>query len=275
MAPVNSIAVSSTTDSPTILQKAVDLATKLGLPVEQSPLGSERQWRLDCSPDGLHLLQSANGRITCRLFVDFVSGKNGFRHAHHCTVQQPLARALGIKRGHRPTVFDGTAGLGADAWVAASLGCPVTMCERSPLLHALLADGLHRAATATAPAAAVSARVRLMHAEATAYLRNAQHSYQVIYLDPMYPVRQGSALNSLVLRTLRDLVGDDHDSGELLEAGLAVATERVVVKRPRGAPPLAGLMPSYATESKKIRFDVYLTGAGQNWSVIYDTVRLP
>jgi 16S rRNA (guanine1516-N2)-methyltransferase len=114
-----------------------------------------------------------------------------------------------------------------------------------------------------------------MHAEATAYLRNIQHSYQVIYLDPMYPVRQGSALNSLVLRTLRDLVGDDHDSGELLEAGLAVATERVVVKRPRGAPPLAGLMPSYATESKKIRFDVYLTGAGQNWSVIYDTVRLP
>jgi 16S rRNA (guanine1516-N2)-methyltransferase len=268
MSPVNSIAVSSTTDSPTILQKAVDLATKLGLTLEQSPLGSGQQWRLDCSPDGLHLLQSANGRITSRLFVDFVSGKNGFRHAHHCTVKQPLARSLGIKRGHRPAVFDGTAGLGADSWVIASLGCQVTMCERSPLLHALLADGLLRAANAAAPAAAVSARVRLLHAEATTYLRCTQQIYQVIYLDPMYPVRQGSALNSLVQRTLRDLVGDDHDSGTLLEAGLAVATERVVVKRPRGAPPLAGLTPSYATDSKRIRFDVYLTRAGQNWPVI-------
>jgi 16S rRNA (guanine1516-N2)-methyltransferase len=142
------------------------------------------------------------------------------------------------------------------------------MCERSPLLHALLADGLLRAANATATAAEVSARVRLIHAEATACLRSAQHSYQVVYLDPMYPVRQGSALNSLALRTLRDLVGDDHDSSALLEAGLAVATERVVVKRPRRAPPLSGLSPSYATDSKKIRFDVYLTGAGQNWSAI-------
>jgi len=142
------------------------------------------------------------------------------------------------------------------------------MCERSPLLHALLADGLLRAANATATAAEVSARVRLIHAEATACLRSAQDSYQVVYLDPMYPVRQGSALNSLALRTLRDLVGDDHDSSALLEAGLAVATERVVVKRPRRAPPLSGLTPSYAADSKKIRFDVYLTGAGQNWSAI-------
>ena len=275
MSPVTSIAVSSTTDSPTILQKAVDLATKLGLTVEQSPLASGRQWWLDCSPDGLRLLQSANGRTTCRLFVDFVSGKNGFRHAHHCTVKQPLARAIGIKRGHRPTVFDGTAGLGADAWVVASLGCQVTMCERAPLLHALLADGLLRAATATATAAAVRARMRLVPGEATTYLRCAQQSYQVVYLDPMYPVRRGSALNSLALRTLRDLVGDDHDSGALLEAGLAVATERVVVKRPRGAPPLTGLMPSHATGSKKVRFDIYLTGTGQNWPVTYDTVRQP
>ena len=49
----------------------------------------------------------------------------------------------------------------------------------------------------------------------------------------------------------------------LLEAALALAVHRVVVKRPHKAPALAGRTPSYAIEGRSTRFDVYaLRGFG-------------
>jgi len=43
----------------------------------------------------------------------------------------------------------------------------------------------------------------------------------------------------------------------LLVPALGVATQRVIVKRPRQAPPLAGLKPAWTIEGKLLRFDVY------------------
>ena len=39
-------------------------------------------------------------------------------------------RAVGLKGGGTPAVLDATAGLGADAFVLASLGCAVRLVER-------------------------------------------------------------------------------------------------------------------------------------------------
>ena len=41
-----------------------------------------------------------------------------------------IARAIGLNSPTAPHVLDATAGLGGDAFVLASLGCPVTMVER-------------------------------------------------------------------------------------------------------------------------------------------------
>jgi 16S rRNA (guanine1516-N2)-methyltransferase len=60
------------------------------------------------------------------------------------------------------------------------------------------------------------------------------------------------------IRLLRDLVGDDTDAPELLEISRGIARDRVVVKRPDDAPPLAP-DPDMSLTGKLVRYDVYLT----------------
>ncbi len=255
------VSVSSTIHSPIFLQKAAGLAKNLGLVYVPSLAERLSELVLAYTPEGLKLLQAPLGsaRFTSLLFVDFIHGKSGFRLAHDCSTKQPLARAVGIKPGYRPAVFDGTAGLGGDSFVLASLGCQVTMCERSPIVSALLADGLDRARREKTTAEIVERRMELIVDAAQNHLQQSSAGYAAIYLDPMYPDRRSSALNSQAMRTLRTVVGDDRDCGALLELALAKAQNRVVVKRPRLAPTLTGAVPSHVITMKNSRFDIYLT----------------
>ena len=59
------------------------------------------------------------------------------------------------------------------------------------------------------------------------------------------------------MRLFRPLVGDDLDAPALLAAALALASHRVVVKRPRKAPCIEGAKPSYVLEGKSSRYDIY------------------
>ena len=73
---------------------------------------------------------------------DFVGGAARHRREFGGGAGQPVARAIGLKGSQRPQVVDATAGLGRDAFVMASLGCRVTLVERSPVAAALVgADG--------------------------------------------------------------------------------------------------------------------------------------
>lgn len=260
MRPPPAISVSSTIDSAIILQKAAELAKKLGL--EFIPTLAERssELLLAFTPEGLQLLQAPlfSNRFVTLLFVDFVHGKNGFRRAQNSSTKQAIARAAGIKPGYRPAVFDGTAGLGCDAFVLACLGCRVTMCERSPIISALLADGLDRALQDQTTAEIVR-QMQLFVGDAQEYLAHNFEGYATTYLDPMYPHRRNSALNSQAMRTLRTLVGDDEDCGAVLETALKKTHNRVVVKRPRLAPTLTETVPSHVIAMKNSRFDIYLT----------------
>lgn len=260
MLPV-SITVSSTTDSPTILQKAASLAARLNLPLSPSIEDAPSRYILCYSDRGLQLLYSCDSlpRVNCLLYVDFIGGKNGYRLAKNCTIKQPLSRAVGVKSGFRPTVFDATAGLGADSFVMASLGCQVTMCERSPLLGVLLEDGLQRAWEDRKTKKIVSERLRLFIQDSREFLLTDQTVFHTIYLDPMYPHRKQSALNKQTLRSIRLLVGDDLDGDSLMEVALKRAAARVVVKRPAAAPYLGALPPTHSVTMKNSRFDVYLT----------------
>ncbi len=261
MKPPFATSVSSTIHSPTILQKAADLAKKLDLPFLPATAECQGEAVLGYTAEGLKLLQPplAVRKPRCLLHVDFVHGKNGYRLAKDRTIKQPLARAVGIRAGYRPNIFDGTGGLGGDSLVLAGLGCQVTMCERSPILGALLEDALLRAAGDPATAAIIEQRLRLVVADSKTYLAQCRRTYATIYLDPMYPHRHDSALNRQAMRTIRTLVGDDPDSGVLLDIALARAENRVVVKRPRHAPTLTDRLPSHVIVSKNSRFDIYLT----------------
>ena len=168
-----------------------------------------------------------------------------------------IAKAVGIQAGVRPLVLDATAGLGRDAFVLAELGCGVTMIERQALIAALLEDGLLRAQT-DPEVAPIVARMCLLCGNAIELMAAwASEPPQVIYLDPMFPHRDKSALVKKEMRLFRPLAGNDDDAPALLAAALKLATHRVVVKRPRKAPAIAGEKPGYVLEGKSSRFDIY------------------
>ncbi len=196
---------------------------------------------------------------THKLTVNFNRGKSAYRLAKNNSIKQPMARAVGIKPGFRPDIIDVTAGLGQDAFVLASLGCKVTLIERSPVLYALLENGLQRGLDSSTTREILSKRMDLHHADSITFLCKIAKAH-TIYMDPMYPHSPNSALNKINMRIIRDLVGDDLDAQQLLDQSLKHASNRVVVKRPKRATPIESpSQPTYSITMKNSRFDVYLT----------------
>lgn len=231
------------------MPQAQALAARLGLNL--APETAELL--LVLTPERLELREVASR--TGPVFVDFsaqraISRREGGRRLE-------VARAVGLKGGHRPTVLDATAGLGQDAFALAAGGCCVTMIERHPVVAALLADGLARAQR-DPELAMVAVRLCLIVGDALELMRQSTPRPEAVLLDPMYPHQPKRALPKKELRLFRQLVGDDTDADALLDAALALATRRVAVKRPRHAPPLAGRQPSAVILGKTIRFDLYL-----------------
>lgn len=198
------------------------------------------------------------------LAVDFLAGKVAHRRQFGGGRGQLVAKACGLGKGVTPHVVDATAGLGRDAFVLASLGARVLLIERVAAIAALLEDGLARAA-GDPEVGEIVARMRLAWADAgrelAATLAAADFPPQVIHLDPMFPHRDKSALVKKEMRLFRELAGDDSDAPRLLEAALDLATHRVVVKRPRKAPPIAGPAPQHVLEGKTSRYDLYVRRA--------------
>lgn len=192
------------------------------------------------------------------IFIDFAAGKNQHRRQFGGGRGQPLAKAVGLKQGLNPHIIDATAGFGRDAFVFASLGCRVTMIEQHPLVAALLEDALKRGQSAAETAQIVS-RMQLHHGNAMNYLDtlNEIDRADVVYLDPMYPAREKSALVKKEMQLLHQLVGPDNNSEDLLNLARRAALKRVTVKRPKGAEYFAGQKPHVSIESKNTRYDIY------------------
>jgi len=191
--------------------------------------------------------------------VDFASDALTFRRLHGGGKKEAIARAIGLKGKDSLHVLDATAGLGRDAFVLASLGCVVDMIERSPVVAALLQDGIDRAASDSELRSWLPTNMQLFHGVATDLLVNWPYEKpDVVYLDPMFPHRKKNAAVKKEMRIFQQLLGPDEDADLLLEPALKLAKNRVVVKRPSGAPFLAGKKPQIEMLGKANRFDVYL-----------------
>ncbi len=191
------------------------------------------------------------------IFVDFIRGPLEYRHRFGGGKKQLIARAIGIKPKEKLSVLDLTAGLGRDAFVLAALGCDVVMCEKSKIIHALLQDGLMRASTENW---FQQLSLKLIFADSLNYLSqlHPENFPDVIYCDPMFRDQNKSALNKKEMRILKEIVGDDLDSTQLLQCALSKAKKRVVVKRAKSAPSIDNQKPDIIFEGKSSRFDVYL-----------------
>ena len=193
------------------------------------------------------------------LSIDFTSGAIDHRRRFGGGRGQALPRAIGMKTGVVSYVVDATAGLGRDAFLLASLGAKVTLIERSAQLHSLLASALASARAAAREVADIGARMNLLHGDARDLLP-ALHP-EVVLVDPMHPPRQGSALVKQEMRLLRDIVGPDDDTADLMRVALATAGKRVVLKWPLRADPIPGIRAaSHRITGKSTRYDVFMLG---------------
>ncbi|MDE1483061.1 16S rRNA (guanine(1516)-N(2))-methyltransferase RsmJ [Xenorhabdus bovienii] len=208
------------------------------------------------TPERLELRKLDEPKLS-GIYVDFVAGTMAHRRRFGGGRGEAVAKAVGIKKGYLPTVVDATAGLGRDAFVLASIGCQVRMLERHPVVAALLDDGLQRGYQNEEIGSWLKERMTLIHTSSITALTDITPPPDVVYLDPMYPHRQKSALVKKEMRVFQSLVGADEDADGLLEPACALAKRRVVVKRPDYAEPLAGVKASATITTKNHRFDIY------------------
>jgi 16S rRNA (guanine1516-N2)-methyltransferase len=242
--------------SPGLEESARLLASSLDLPFLEDPAAASCDALVELGEFGLRI-QSLGRDAPGPVAVDFAAG--AMRHRRRGGQNEPLGRAVGVGKRERLQVVDATAGLGRDSFVLADLGCEVTMVERSPVVYALLEDGLRRALRSDdCWLTAAAGRLRLEAGEAVSYLAAmGEKAPEVVYLDPMFPERKKSARVKKEMWLFQSLLDDDPNEMELLEQALRTATYRVVVKRPARAAPLVNRKPSFQLPGKAVRFDVY------------------
>lgn len=273
----------------TLSAKAAQLADALSLPLVDTSHENDVDALLTVTAHRLELRMIGGDPLTRGghpLFADFskvdISSNMGSR------IRQPIGRAIGLKKSSdpRPNVIDGTAGWGEDSWLMAALGCRVQSAERNPVIAALLRDGLQRVSTTHT---AIASRITLVESNAIDLFRRIIDGKpvqlwvesqelepqglepkadspsvntdllarpEIVFLDPMFPIRRKGA-EGKPMKVLRQLVGDDSDASELLEAARAVATRRVVVKRPLHGEPIGNVSPAVSHKGKSVRYDVY------------------
>ena len=191
--------------------------------------------------DGKLQLRDTRGGAPGPLFIDFNSTEMRRRVAAGASL--PVVRAVRGRSGDTPTVVDATAGLGRDAYVLAKAGMHVVAVEKSPIVAALLRDGLQRA----------DVDMQVLIDDAVRVLTTTKAD--VVYLDPMFPERRKSALVKKEMQYFQALIGSD-DVDSLFEAAIECAKKRVVIKRPAQASAVA--KPTHTIPGKTVRFDVYV-----------------
>jgi 16S rRNA (guanine1516-N2)-methyltransferase len=240
-------------ETPALNSRAVQLSNALKLPF--SPIDSQKYpYLLVVRADRLVLHETQNKRIK-PIYVDFLSPQLTYRRKSQ--QREFLKQAMGSLKPKTSLIVDATAGFGEDAFMLASKGYQVIMLERSEILAALLQDGL--AKIHATPEQFIGISLEFKHTDARIYLPELAKTtnIDVVYLDPMFPERKKSALSGKKMEILRVLIGENHDAGELLDIARNTAKNRVIVKRPRYAAPLANKQPTFSIQGNAARFDVY------------------
>ncbi|MBT8449672.1 MAG: class I SAM-dependent methyltransferase [Gammaproteobacteria bacterium] len=215
--------------------------------------------------DGVLYLDQNKQPDLAPLSIDYASGKIAHRLKQTRHNKLPLAKACGLTKGRRPSIIDATAGFAQDGLLLAAMGSKVTLLEQHPLIFALVADALQRAASAElAWLETILKNIEHIHTNSAEYLQSntlESQACDVIYLDPMYPERDKatSAQVKKGMQILRSLPDCYTNTQALFEAALAAAKQRVVVKRPSWAETITSLKPDLVVSMPNHHFDIYLT----------------
>lgn len=184
-----------------------------------------------------------------------------------------LVKAAKIKDNDSPLVIDATAGMGEDSLLLAAAGFRVRMYERNPIIGALLTDTLDRAKVNPELCDTVS-RMEVVCTDSIEALNKWGEEYlsgktgersempgqivekpDVVYLDPMFPERQKSALVKKKFQLIHLLEDPCADEEDMLGAAMAAKPHKIVIKRPLKGPYLSGVKPGFSLSGKAVRYD--------------------
>ncbi len=227
------------------------LAERLGLPMVQGQPAHGLALRFGAH--GLELRCTRSGADVLCLRGDFTRMLPRLQPGS--LQRELLVRAARIRRPTgRLVAIDATAGLGEDAMLLAAAGFSVQLYESNPVIAALLADALDRAAGVPALAPVVS-RMQLHETDSLTALPKLPAPPDVILLDPMFPARHKSALVKKKLQLLQMLACPCADEAALLMAAIAARPRKVLIKRPLKGACLAGIKASHSFTGRAIRID--------------------
>ena len=122
-------------------QQAKDLCAANDLPLLKSKSNSH-DLQLIFHDD---LVELYDRQLNTNISIDFLKGALAHRQQFGGGRGQAIAKAIGLKSGVTPSVLDTTAGMAGDAFVLATLGCSITLLEKSPIIFALIEDAVQRA----------------------------------------------------------------------------------------------------------------------------------
>ncbi len=184
------------------------------------------------------------------------------RRLHQSSRKDALLRACSLERKRRLNIVDATGGFGRDAWLLASSGARVKVVERNPVVAWLLQ---HSRAEEYGRCRSLAECIEIHQADAAVFLRQMEEeACDIVYLDPMFPVRRKKLKNSQRIELLRAVTrfeGSNDSLQGLLELALRCARHRVVLKRPRGVAVISA-------DSLKVRCGFYsLTGSSSRFDV--------
>ena len=174
-----------------------------------------------------------------------------------------LAKACGARQGRSLAILDCTAGLGVDGAALALLGNRLSLVERNRVLWAMLDDLLQQPGMPAAKLICADSRVILEEGAGSSV-----RSFDVVYLDPMFPARGKSALPGKRMQYLDTLLtagthsaniqGDELSLEHMIELARQTVTSRVVLKRRLKDPMIE--QPDWQIKGRTVRYDVYRAG---------------
>lgn len=162
-----------------------------------------------------------------------------------------LQRAcFGTSNARQVRVLDAFAGWGMDGLSLAQAGAQVTCIELQPALVALLRDACRRVAI-------TDGSISIICGSALDVLATTPpNTFDVIYLDPMFPARKKGALPNKRLQWLAELCVDHElNETELVRLAQQRARSTVVLKRRRKDPVLE--QPQRQVLGSAVRYDLY------------------
>ncbi len=247
-------------DNPLIQDSQKQLLLDVGLEVTHDDQVTDDRWIISNNPEGKLVLcyRLQKESKTGQLSFDWSSKQMRFRLQQGGGRQEMLAKALGLKKNPEANILDATAGMGREAFLLSSWGAAVTAVEQSAVLFVLLKDAMSYFKKSSLIQSSFYLDIRYGRSEH--YLEGLEKDKypDMIYIDPMFPERQKSALVKSEMRVLKKLVGNEQTSyDKLMMVALKKVKNRVVVKRPANADCLGYVKPAYQMISGKYRFDIY------------------